>query len=77
MAEHYDERGDLWRVSEAHPVVFYEVPMLWTTLEIHHDLQTRRYVSYRLDNSQGVARFDLELPPGEFSPQALRRKARR
>ena len=77
LAEHYDERGELWRVSEAHPVVFYEVPMLWTTLETHHDLQTRRYVSYRLDNSRGVASFDLEIAPGEFSPQALRRKARR
>ena len=51
--------------------------MLWTTLETHHDLQTRRYVSYRLVNSRGVPSFDLEIAPGEFSPQALRRKARR
>lgn len=77
LAEHYDERGELWRVSEAHPVVFYEVPMMWTTLETHHDLQSRRYVSYRLDNRQGVARFDLDIPESEFSPQAMRRKAKR
>jgi len=77
LAEHYDHQGRLWRFSEAHPVVFYEVPMLWTTLESHHDLQTRRFVSYRLNNERGTARFDLEISPREFSPQALRRKGRR
>ena len=77
LAEHYDHQGRLWRFSEAHPVVFYEVPMLWTTLETHHDLQTRRFVSYRLNNERGTARFDLEISPREFSPQALRRKGRR
>jgi hypothetical protein len=77
MAEHYDGRGQLWRYSEAHPVVFYEVPTLWTTMETHHDIQSRRYVSYRQDHTNGVARFDLEFKPGDFSPQALRRKARR
>ncbi len=77
VAEHYDERGALWRYSEAHPIVYYEVPTLWTTVETHHDLQSRRYVSYRVNNRGGIARFDLDLSPAEFSPQALRRKARR
>lgn len=76
LAEHYDAQGRLWRVSEAHPMVFYEVPMVWTTLETHHDLQTRRYVSYRLDTGRGAPRFDLQMEAGEFSPQSLRRKAR-
>jgi hypothetical protein len=77
LAEHYDKRGELWRFSEAHPIVFYEVPMLWTSIETHHDLQTGRYVSYRQDNRSGAARFDRELSPAQFSPQALRRRGRR
>jgi hypothetical protein len=77
LADHYDARGRLWRHSEAHPINFYEVPTIWTTLETHHDLQTGRYASYRLDNSGGVPRFDLELSPSAFTPQALRRRARR
>lgn len=77
LAEHYDKRGELWRFSEAHPIVYYEVPTLWTSIETHHDLQSGRYVSYRQDNRNGSARFDMELSVKQFSPQALRRKGRR
>jgi hypothetical protein len=77
LADHYDERGELWRYSEAHPVVFYEIPMLWTSIETHHDLQSGRYVSYRQDNRAGTARFNQDLSPAHFSPQALRRRGRR
>jgi hypothetical protein len=77
LAEHYDKRGGLWRFSEAHPIVYYEVPTLWTSIETHHDLQSGRYVSYRQDSSDGAVRFDIELSASQFSPQALRRKGRR
>jgi hypothetical protein len=77
LAEHYDGRGGLWRFSEAHPIMFYEVPTLWTSIETHHDLQSGRYVSYRQDNSKGAARFDMKLSASQFTPQALRRKGRR
>ncbi len=77
LADHYDERGGLWRFSEAHSIVFYEIPMLWTSIETHHDLHSGRYVSYRQDNRAGPARFDQELTPAMFSPQALRRRGRR
>lgn len=76
MVEHYDKRGELWRFSEAHPIVYYEIPTLWTSVETHHDLQSGRYVSYRLDNSKDVAKFDVDLSVKQFSPQALRRKGR-
>ena len=77
LVEHYDARGQLWRFSEAHPIMYYEVPALWTTIETHHDLQSGRFVSYRQDNRNGVARFDMGLSASQFSPQALRRKGRR
>ena len=77
MVEHYDKRGELWRFSEAHPIVFYEVPTLWTSVETHHDLQSGRFVSYRQDNRKGVVSFSVDLSPGQFSPQSLRRRGRR
>ncbi len=76
LTEHYDERGKLWRFSEAHPIMYYEVPTLWTSIETHHDLLSGRYVTYRQDNRNGVARFGMELSLSQFSPQALRRKGR-
>jgi len=77
MVEHYDKRGELWRFSEAHPIVFYEVPTLWTSVETHHDLQSGRFVSYRQDNRNGAASFNVDLSVNQFSPQSLRRRGRR
>jgi hypothetical protein len=77
MADHYDANGKLWRFSEAHPIVFYEVPVSWTTIEIHHDLQSGRFVSYRLNPREPVPSFNMEMEPSEFTPQALRRMGKR
>ncbi len=77
LADHYDARGKLWRYSEAHPIVFYEVPTLWTTIEIHHDLQSGRFVSYRLNPRKPVAPFNVKMNKKDFTPQALRRKGKR
>lgn len=77
MADHYDAKGELWRFSEAHPIVFYDVPTLWTTIEVHHDLQSGRFVSYRLNPRKPVPPFNMEMDPSKFTPQALRRMGRR
>ncbi len=77
MADHYDANGKLWRFSEAHPIVFYEVPVSWTTIEIHHDLQSGRFVSYRLNPRKPVPSFNMEMEPSDFTPQALRRMGKR
>ena len=77
MADHYDDGGELWRYSEAHPINFYDVPTLWTTIEIHHDLNSRRFASYRLDPRKPVPPFNMDMNPREFTPNALRRTGRR
>jgi hypothetical protein len=77
MTDHYDVQGALWRYSEAHPIIFYDVPTLWTTIEIHHDLNSRRFVSYRLDPAKAVPPFNMDISPQDFTPQALRRMGRR
>ena len=77
MVDHYDSSDSVWRYSEAHPIVFYEVPTLWTTMESHHDLQSGRFVSYRLNHRKPVPAFNMKMNPNDFTPQALRRKSKR
>jgi len=73
----YDNRDQLWRVSEGHVVNYYEVPTLFTTLEVHTDLQAGRYLAIGLDNESSMYDFDAKLTMDEFTPGALRREGRR
>ena len=77
LIDHYDGRGQLWRASECHTVNYYEVPTLWSTIEAHYDLQSGRYVAQGFDNTMPVNTFNVELNPGQFTPQALRTRGRR
>lgn len=77
LIDHYDGRGQLWRASECHSVNYYEVPTLWSTIEAHYDLQSGRYVAQGFDNTMAVNTFNVELNPGQFTPQALRTRGRR
>ena len=71
VAESYDAQGRLWRVNEAHALNYYEVPVLWSTLEVFHDLLADRYLVMGLDNERRTYRFTEGSDPREFSPNAL------
>ena len=71
VAESYDSDGRLWRVNEVHALNYYEVPVLWTTLDVFHDLQQERYLANGLDNDRNAPRFSESSDPREFSPNAL------
>ncbi|NNK31658.1 MAG: DUF1329 domain-containing protein [Xanthomonadales bacterium] len=77
LADHYDANGQLWRYSEAHPINFYDVPVFWTTLEVHYDLDAARYAAFRLNPSRPVPPFNMDMNMNDFTPQALRRKGHR
>ncbi len=72
MIDHYDSQGALWRYSEAAVVNFYDQPVLWTTLETHHDLKSGRYITSGIDNQETVVDFSFQTSPDNYSPQALR-----
>ena len=75
--DQYDGRGELWRVSQAMNKNYYELPGVWSTLDIFHDLQSRRYHVQGLDTEEGSHRvfYEDRIPnPRYFSPQALRRR---
>jgi len=71
VADNYDLEGNLWRLSEAHALNYYEVPVQWSTLEVYYDLEKQRYLVSGLDNSRNPYRFSDTADPREFSPNAL------
>ncbi len=73
----YDNRDQLWRVSEGHVINYYEVPTIWTTLEVTTDLQAGRYIALGLDNESKIYDFSIKRGFEDFTPAALRREGRR
>ena len=77
LVDIYDNRDQLWRVSEGHVINFYEKPLIWPTLEIHHDLQAGRYLALGLDNEFPMCTYDVHFKSRDFKPSSLRRAGRR
>ena len=73
----YDNRDELYRVAVAHAINYYDVPTLWATLDVYHDLQSRRYIAIGLDNETKMYDFSTKLNERDFTPAALRREGRR
>ncbi|OZC35377.1 outer membrane lipoprotein-sorting protein [Marinobacter vinifirmus] len=76
-SEEYNEEGELWRVSEAHNISYYSVPVFWTTMEMTYDLKAQRYYIDGLDNGYPAYDFDPGFRGNEFTASAARRAARR
>jgi hypothetical protein len=73
----YDNRDQLYRVGMAHQINYYEVPTQWSTLEVFHDLQARRYIAIGLDNETDMYDFSAKLKDRMFTPSALSRDGHR
>ena len=71
VSESFDSEGRLWRVAEAHPINYYDVPVPWDTLQVFHDLRARRCFVFGLDVGLTAPRFREGGDPREFSPNAL------
>jgi hypothetical protein len=71
VTDSYDLKGELWRAAEAHALEYYDVPLLWDTLQVFYDLHARRYFVFGLDEGLAAPRFEQGGDPREFSPNAL------
>ncbi|GLU42123.1 MULTISPECIES: DUF1329 domain-containing protein [unclassified Pseudomonas] len=79
VADQYDSRGKIWRVSMAYLKNFYELPTTWSAVEVYHDLYSHRYNVQGLDSEQKSA-IDFQQPsPGDsyFNPSELRQRGTR
>jgi uncharacterized protein DUF1329 len=72
VVDKYDARDELWRVSELHSNNFYNVPMTYPTLEVHHDLQSGRYIAMGLRNEEPKVIERISRSAADFTPAGLR-----
>lgn len=77
VADMYDNRGELFRMAVAYGVNYYEVPTQWSTLDVYHDFNSRRYLAIGLDNEEDMYDFSQKFKDKEFTPAQLRREGRR
>lgn len=78
LQDMYDERDAFWRTAEAHAITFADVPVVVNGVQVHYDLQSRRYVVINMTNEEkeGVE-WNWVKPSSYFTPAALKRFARR
>jgi hypothetical protein len=77
VVDKYDNRGQIWRVSEGHVINYYDQPVLWTTLEVHYDLQSGRYLVLGLNNKEKMYDFNIDRKKSDYTPSSLRRAGKR
>jgi hypothetical protein len=70
----YDAQGKLFRVQEGHVINYYEVPTLWTDLELVMDLNSGRYLAVGLQNEESRSYdFNIKRTADDFQPSVLER----
>jgi hypothetical protein len=71
----YDARGQLYRVQEGHAMNYYDLPSLWTTLELVMDLSNGRYLALGLQNEEPKSyNFVIKRSPDDYQPSLLERR---
>jgi len=71
----YDSRGQLYRVQEGHAMNYYNLPSLWTDLELVMDLSNGRYLALGLQSEEPHSYdFSIKRTPGNYQPSVLERR---
>ncbi|SDY43826.1 DUF1329 domain-containing protein [Pseudomonas sp. NFIX28] len=71
--DHYDGRGTLWRVAEAHAQYYYDKQVPWYTLETLYDLVSGRYLALGMKNEEKQSyEFGFKAGSYDYSTSALR-----
>lgn len=74
--EHYDGRGELWRVSEAHLIQYTEATVPFYCVEALYDLLNDRYIAFGMNNNEPYEiKFDWRADDEFYTPSNLRRIA--
>jgi Protein of unknown function (DUF1329) len=70
----YDSRGQLYRVQEGHAMNYYNLPSLWTDLELVMDLSNGRYLALGLQSEEPKSyNFNIKRTPADYQPSVLER----
>lgn len=73
IIDHYDGRNELWRLSEAHEMQYYNYDVPLYAVDVTYDMQSGRYIVTGMENEEPLG-VDLgkRFPRKEFSPNELR-----
>ncbi|WP_210397437.1 DUF1329 domain-containing protein [Motiliproteus sediminis] len=78
VVDHYDGRGELWRVAEAYEMQFRDAKVPWIAAEALYDLQSGRYLVGSLTNEEEAGfQFGTEFSRRDFTTAAIRRAGTR
>ena len=77
LADQYDAKDQIWRVSESHGINFYDRPFFFDVVQVHYDLANGRYLAFGMTNEGSPQDFTVELNLSDFTPNKLRRSGRR
>lgn len=73
-SSNYDARGEVWRVQEQMPYMFYNVPSCNTAGSVTYDLNAGRYTAQEFFNQEpSINHFADELQLDRYTPDAIRR----
>lgn len=73
LADHYDGRGQLWRVAEGHAQFYYDHQVPAYTVEALYDLIAGRYIALGMKNEEKRSfEFNIVAKAGDYTPAALR-----
>ncbi len=73
VIDHYDGRGALWRVAEAHAQYYYDKQVPWYTVETLHDIISGRYLALGMKNEEKQSYdFNYKAATTDYTPAALR-----
>ncbi|MCY1266751.1 DUF1329 domain-containing protein [Pseudomonas sp. BN414] len=74
LSEHYDGRGQLWRVGEGHAKHYFNQQHMGYTLEVLYDLLAGRYVALGMKNEEDRSmEYGFTARMSDFTPSALRK----
>lgn len=77
VADHYDARGNLWRVAEGHALQLTNVDAAWYIANTNYDLSSGRYMAQLFNEENNGLKFGIEVKRSDFSTSALRRSGKR
>lgn len=77
VADHYDQRGQLWRVAEGHTMQFINVNTPWYTSITNYDLLSGRYMVELNIEERNAFDFKQKLKRKDFTTGAIRRSGKR
>ncbi len=77
LADHYDNRGQLWRASEGHALQFVNANTPWYVSTTNYDLFSGRYMVDLNNEETDPFKFGMQVKRKSFTASALRRSGKR